>query len=367
MGSTLDRPLTEDQKTKILSISSRAHVTSYSASFVYNYGEFRGNPEQLMKDYFDAMLYMSNWGARRLMLRIPRSLINTQASRLYCISEEIDAIMTSNHVIFDFNFHDEDLSEWTEGEGWLDDLIGLREEVLQGDFRVFYLAWLKAIKNALVSGDIDEDTLEPPVPSGLGQLSPALKKFISFLELDEAMLAVSAQKSENLQQKNPLQLEKWIEKLPIKEQHNFLSRLSRGEPNLSIFLNIRLNELDRKAQSRKEAMNTEQRTISELIQSVKKWQKFKKEEEQRKVELERKHKLEELGAKENQMWQKVDSLIEEKKPKSYDMAIVLLRDLQSLAEYRGKLEEFKERIVKIQQSYSNRPGLRDRLHQATLI
>jgi hypothetical protein len=58
----IDKPLTEVQKSKVSALSSRAYVTSHSASFVYHYGDFRGNTENLMTEYFDAMLYMANWG-----------------------------------------------------------------------------------------------------------------------------------------------------------------------------------------------------------------------------------------------------------------------------------------------------------------
>ena len=177
----IDRPLTEIQKSKISALSSRAHVTSHVASFVYNYGDFRGNPEQLMRDYFDAMVYVANWGSRRLMFRMPLSLIDTKKVGLYCISEEIDEIVTKEGVVLDLNFHNEDLAEWTEGEGWLDELVELREELIQGDFRVLYLAWLKAAENALGLEGIDKDTMEPPVPPGLNQLSDALKTFVRFL------------------------------------------------------------------------------------------------------------------------------------------------------------------------------------------
>ena len=218
------------------------------------------------------------------MFRIPLSLIDTKKVGLYCISKEIDEIVTKEGVVFDPNFHDEELAEWTEGEGWLDELVELREELIQGDFRVLYLAWLKAAENALGAEDIDDDTMEPPVPPGLNQLSDALKTFVSFLGIDEAMLVVATQNSE-----------------------------------------------------------------------------------ERKEELARKRRLEELAVKENEVWQQVGALIEEKKPKSYDSVLVLLKDLRELAEYRGMLEEFKERIAEIQRTYSNRPALRDRIHHAKLI
>lgn len=362
----IDRPLTETQKSKISALSSRSHVTSHVASFVYNYGDFRGNPEQLMRDYFDAMVYVTNWGSRRLMFRIPLSLIDTKKVGLYCISEEIDKIVTQETMIFDLNFHDEDMSEWTEGEGWLDELVGLREELIQGDFRVLYLAWLKAAENALRAEDIDGDTLEPPVPPGLNQLSDALKTFVSFLEIDDAMLVVAAQKSTERKQES-LQLEKWVEKLPIKEQQGFLKRLSLGEAGLSVLLNRRLHELTNKTTFSDECIGSEQRTIAGLIQAAEEWRRRKQEDKRHKEELERKHRLEEFAVKENEVWQQAQALIEEKKPKSYDNALGLLKELRELAEYRGKLKEFKEKIAEIQQAYSNRPALRDRIIHAKLI
>ncbi|WKZ17681.1 MAG: hypothetical protein QY310_09570 [Candidatus Jettenia sp. CY-1] len=278
-------------------LSSRGRVTSHSASFVYNYGDFRGNPEQLMRDYFGVMLYIANWGARRLMFRIPQFLIDVKKVGRYCISDEINKIAAKEHVILDLNFHDEELAEWTEGEGWLDELVGLREELFQGDFRMLYLAWLKVVQSVSGYEGIDADTLEPPVPAGLNKLSDALKSLVRFFGIDEAMLAIAAQRSED----------------------------------------------------RKQDLCNKQK------------------DKQRKAEFARKRRLEVLGEKENKIWQQVESLIEEKKPKSYDSVLALLKDLRELAEYRGKLEEFKERLTEIQQTYSNRPALQDRIRHAKLI
>ncbi len=362
----IDRPLTETQQSRISALSSRAHVTSHMASFVYNYGDFRGNIGQLMRDYFDAMVYMANWGSRRLMFRIPLSLIDMKKVERYCVSEEINAIATKEGVVLDMNFHDDELAEWAEGEGWLDKLVGLRGELIQGDFRVLYLAWLKAAENAVRADDIDDDTLEPSVPPGLNQFSDSLKTFVSFFGIDEAMLAAAAQKSEKREEES-LHLEKWAGKLPIEEQHDFLMRLSRAEPNLTVHLNRRLHELANKAQFPREGGDSGQRTIVKLIQTAEEWRRRKQEDEHCKKELEQKRRLEELAVNEKEVWQQVEDLIKEKKPKSYDSAIALLKDLRELAEYRRMLKEFNGRITEIQQAYSGRPALRDRILHARLI
>jgi hypothetical protein len=282
----IDHPLTAEQKAAVSALSSRAQVTSHMASFVYNYGDFRGDPEQLMTDYFDAMLYMANWGSRRLMFRIPHGLIDTKHVGRYCISEEIDRRTDRNktHVIVDFDFHDEGQVGWTEGEGWLDDLIDLREELIQGDDRVWYLAWLKAAENALMPEHIDAETLEPPIPEGLGQLSPALESFVRFLDIDEALLAVAAQNSKKKQPVS-VQLEAWIDQLPVTEWHDFLVRLSRGEKNLSLLLNRRLHQLATKGQTHTVEVQTEPRTISALLEAAETWRHQKKESERRQARL----------------------------------------------------------------------------------
>jgi len=364
----IDKPLTEAQKSKVSAFSSRAYVTSHSASFVYNYGDFPGDTEKLMTEYFDAMLYMANWGSRHLMFRIPSDLIDLKKVAPYCISEEIEHRKTKDkkYILLDLNFNDEDQADWAEGEGWLDDLIECRTELIQGDFRVLYLAWLKAAERALQIEEIDEETLEPPVPAGLGQLSPALKTFVKFLEIDPAMIAVAAQKSGKAQQQK-LQLEAWIEKLPATEQHDFLVRLSQGKKNLSVLLNKRLQKLANEAKPQKKSVKIESRTISALQKASEEWSQKQKAAAQRKATLKRQRELEALATRTSAVWQEIKILIEEKKAKSYQSAIGLLQDLHDLAEYQGELEKFRQRLVEIKQTYSTRTALLRRLRESKLI
>ncbi len=50
----------------------------------------------------------------------------------------------------------------------------LRNDILQQDYRVLYLAWLKAT----AMEDSDDASCEPPVPPGLGKLSGSLRNFV---------------------------------------------------------------------------------------------------------------------------------------------------------------------------------------------
>ena len=364
----IDRPLTEEQRQEVASLSSRAHVTSYQASFVYNYGDFRGDAEQLLTDHFDMMLYMANWGTRHLMIRIPSSLIDMKQVAPFCISEEIDHWSSEDKefVVLDLRFNDEEQAAWTEGEGWLDELIPLREELLQGDFRVLYLAWLKAAPRALEMGEIGSGTMEPPVPPRLTQLSSAQKAYISFLEIGAFMVEIAAEQSKE-QQDQGFNAGKWIDRLSDEEKRGFLLRLSQGERNLSVSLNRRLHELAMVEHPQEKSAVGKGRTISALIELAEERRQRAKAEAEEKAELARRKELQSLARRKDRVWNDIHALIAEKKSNSYDRAIEHLNDLHDLARYQGELDAFGEQIDTMRQTYSNRPALLRRMRAAALI
>jgi hypothetical protein len=72
----IDRPLSEKEQAEVSSYSSRAEITSHHAVFTYNYSDFPGDSIKLLQKYFDAMLYLNNWGTKQLVFRLPRSLVD---------------------------------------------------------------------------------------------------------------------------------------------------------------------------------------------------------------------------------------------------------------------------------------------------
>ena len=69
----VDRPLTREQISVLRAYSSRAQITASSFIVDYSYGGFKGNPEKWLEQYFDAFLYLANWGTHHLMLGLPIS------------------------------------------------------------------------------------------------------------------------------------------------------------------------------------------------------------------------------------------------------------------------------------------------------
>lgn len=50
---SISKPLTREARMEMASLSSRAKVSTHGASYVYNYGDFKGDPKQLLLKHFD--------------------------------------------------------------------------------------------------------------------------------------------------------------------------------------------------------------------------------------------------------------------------------------------------------------------------
>jgi hypothetical protein len=139
--TAVDKPLNEKEMQSLRNISSRAQITPTSFVNEYHWGDFKGNPLKLVEKYFDAFLYVANWGTRWMMLKVPRNLVDVDLVKKYCPGDSAVIHEKGDHVIFEFTSETDDY-EWEEGEGWLSSLISLRADILNSDYRSLYLAWL---------------------------------------------------------------------------------------------------------------------------------------------------------------------------------------------------------------------------------
>src|SRR3712207_784527 len=87
----IDQPLDERAMAALRSLTSRATITPTSLVNVYHFGNFKGDPDRLMDQYFDAHLYESNWGVRRLMFRLPAPSFDLGLAMPYCVAEVVKA------------------------------------------------------------------------------------------------------------------------------------------------------------------------------------------------------------------------------------------------------------------------------------
>lgn len=352
----IDRPLTAKEQAEIKKLSSRVQLTPNQAIFLYNYGDFRGQPEEVLAKYFDVMFYIANWGTWQLIFRFPKEIIDPDWFRPYLLPDTITLSRTSKHIILDIKINQEEgLNGWVEGEGWLPRLLPLRDNLLLGDLSLLYLVWLRTA-DLLVDYDLEDDPIEPPIPPNLKKLSQPLKTFIELVELDPDLVAAAAQNSPSLKTKSEPPLENWLSDLSATEQQEFLRKLVRREPQVDLQLINRLKELAGITNLVSQPIPGERR-LSELEAIADTIQIKRQQREQAAARKKRIRELEALAPKEAKTWENVIRLIELKQAKPYDEASKLLKDLRDLAEYQQKLPEFTAQFEQLKSKYQNRPAL----------
>jgi hypothetical protein len=80
----IDEALDARQMRELRALSTRARITPTGFVNTYHWGDFKGDPRVLMERYFDAFLYLANWGTRLIMIRLPSSLLDLQMAGRHC-------------------------------------------------------------------------------------------------------------------------------------------------------------------------------------------------------------------------------------------------------------------------------------------
>ncbi len=224
----LDRPLTSKEMSALRAISSRAEITSTRFWNEYHWGDLKADPAKLLERYFDAHLYFASWGTHRLMLRLPKGHVDAKTLRAYMSGHAGSARVAGSHVVLDFCTEDEERLYEDDDPGSLAALTPLRAELMRGDLRAAYLAWLLAVQQ----GHVADKEREPPVPPGLGTLTPAQAALVEFLRIDQDLLAAAAAASAQ-EKDDSTDLRAWVLALPARAKDRWLVRAVR-EPALAL-------------------------------------------------------------------------------------------------------------------------------------
>ncbi|WP_404790416.1 hypothetical protein [Altericista sp. CCNU0014] len=359
----VDRPLSSADQTYLRGLSSRASVSATRASFGYNYSDFRGDPEKVLDRCFDMMLYIANFGTRQLMFRFPKKLVKPEIFKPYCVEHCISVSTTEKSVILDITMNAEDYYTWIADEGVpLGGLVALREDLLQGDFRALYLAWLRSGFSEDTAAD-PEEMVEPPIPPNLKKLSPALKELADFFLVDEDLIAAAATESTSAQATSE-PVEEWLAALSDAERNHYLLRAINGETHIGAELLLHLRS--RYAQKKTPTGTDARRTLAELIEIARNKQKVREQKERQAAEKAERKRLEAIAPKAETLWQEIAQLVELKQAGPYDRAVAHLKDLRDVAVMQGTADAFRNRLRKLKEQYSNRPGLLTRLRNAGL-
>src|SRR5580693_1264295 len=283
-----------------------------------------------------------------------------------CSTDTASFTETPGHLIFSLYVDRDPDDYWEEPGGELAAMVQARSELAAGDLRLLYLAWLLALQ----SDEVDDEDTEPPVPAGLEHLSASLQAVVDFFEIDEDLIAVAAASSPSIQE--PEGMAGWITFLPAEQKDALLTRVATGEG-----AQVRALLLRRFRTASGSPPTAPARTAAELWQAAgnRKTARAKAaERSQRQAEARSaaaqaaayaKH-LDQLATQTEAAWEKVAELIETKRPRDYDLAVSLLRDLQALADRQEDPAAFRKRFLDLRAQHQRKPSLLDRFDQAGL-
>ena len=381
----IDRPLTPQEQDSLREFSSRATITSRQFKVDYSWGSFKGDEDKWIDRYFDAFLYLSNWGSRRFILRLPHDVLPLETARRYCASETASTRSSGSNVVLNFGIDNEGEHEWIdEDDDTLARLLPLRADLADGDHRALYLAWLAGI--SVESGYDDDESdegveerenqEEPPCPPGLGKLTPQLEAFAEFLSLDDDLIAAAASASPVLEDVNSDAFESWVIALSSEEKTSLVVRLVRSSAAL-----LRSELLQRFRESRDRSLHrpaVKPRTVGEIFRladSVGDVRRRKEAEDAAREKAIRDQQEAErrdlvlamLRGREAEAWSEAQSLIESRKPKKYDEAVLLLGNLRELCAREGRGGEAIQRIARIRLEHAGKKTLIDKMERAGLL
>jgi len=374
----IDKPLTAEQMAELRDISTRATITPTSFTNVYNWGDLKANPYELVAEYFDAFLYLANSGTRELMFRFPRRILDAETAEAYCAGESAAANTAGDSTILLFSSENED-GEWQHsGEGWLSSLIPLRADILAGDLRCLYLGWLLCAQDHT----LDDDELEPVLPAScpsLRELTGPLTAFAEFLRLDPDLIAVAAAGMPDPADAAPKpgELSAWIHSLPTPAKDEMLVRVAEGEAAGLRWELLKRFRAERAAASPAASQEPPRRTVAQLLglRDEKGQERRQREAEKQAAEaarrakavaLARKKHLDSLAGRESELWEQIEALIRATQPKEYDQAVRLLVDLRDLASRDGTTDDFLAALRQLRERHNRKPSLLRRLVKAGL-
>jgi hypothetical protein len=100
----------------------------------YGWRELKANPSGLLEKYFDAFVYVANWGTHEFYIRLPQGSVDYELLEAMVPGESLRVGKTATFVIVEFAFESESDGE-DDGTRWMASRIPLSSDLLRGDLR----------------------------------------------------------------------------------------------------------------------------------------------------------------------------------------------------------------------------------------
>lgn len=218
------------------------------------------------------------------------------------------------------------------------------------------------------------------MPAGLGSLSGTLRTLADSLRIGEDLIAAAAERSPNLPEWQPSRsdLSAWIGSLPESEKNALLLRVvEQGGHHLQAELRRRFRAERAPAPSQPTDQSASGRTVQDLLDAAEHRARIRRRAEaerqaqerarrEREAAVARAKYLDGLVGREEELWQRVETLVEVKRAAEYDQAVQCLRDLRDLTTRGNGLGAFQARLAALRGRHTRKPSFLERLTRAGL-
>jgi hypothetical protein len=374
---TSDRPLTRVQLDEVNGLSSHIEASSTHAVIEYHWGDFKYDPIEVLHKYFDGFLYWANWGSPQLALRFPHGILPADLIDGYDFDDFVTFTKHPDYDILDMHFGEmEAPDEWTEYD--LGSLISIRDELMEGDLRALYIAWLATMSMQGSYDDDDEDEeddddedeeeeeeddevgIVPPVPPAFATLTEAQQALAELFQLPQELLVAAAEHSKATQSSTHDDFVAWVELLPEERHKDYLVRLARNEPGLSRMLVKELRKLGQ-GETRVTPPEGERVTYATLLAESKAIKVRLAHERREQEQQARLRHLQEVHDHQEDYWRQADQAAARGSGTGYDEAARLLIELRDVADQFKETQQFQEHFRAWVRPHMRRPALVKRL------
>jgi hypothetical protein len=345
----IDGPVSDKGLEFMHQQSSRAEITPWSFDNEYHYGDFHGNAAEMLRRGYDVHLHYANFGVRKLMIRLPNGLPDATAAEPYFEEDSLSFLKDKSGrggiLCIEPFYEPDDLEELWDLGHFLDRLRPLRAEILDGDLRPLYLAYLGVV----CDGNHDpEEEKDAPVPAGLEQLTDAQRALAELYGISEALLAAAAQDAPALPKREDAenQYEAWLRRQPEATRNAWLAQLM-GDPGAAVRREI-LAEFQKSQGAASWPTIRVDRTIAELEAAAEEIQRQTNRQKAEKAARQRAKKLADMAADPTPTLRETEQLVQQRNLDAYDQVARLLADLrQALSgSDRSNLAEQQARKLK---------------------
>ncbi|WP_407545640.1 hypothetical protein [Acinetobacter baumannii] len=242
----LDGYLDAKARQALRAISSRAEISATAFQVYYTYSDLKAEPFELMLKYFDIGFYYADWGSIDVYIKLPAgtlpdALLGFSSDGLHVHENDEWQLLIFSLEEYDEYFDDE------HADDFFQHLAALRGGLMQGDWRLVYLMWLKAF-------DFNDGVERVPlILFDFEHLSEEEQAFAALydipLGLVKALAMVLSEQPSHQAKQTQLTLDAWIHNLSQAEKDTLLRTL---------FEQGQLTRHQALALTRKEPVNTDE-------------------------------------------------------------------------------------------------------------